>query len=965
MKPRLLALVTSLLVPVGALLAATPAVERLPEGIVVARPDGLLKLEVCSEGIVRVAFAADRAFFTRESLMLDPKRAPNTAAWTVAEDEAAITLKTARLQVRVDRASGAVAFFDAAGRPITAERAGGRELIPAEVQGERTAHVRQVWTENAGETLHGLGQHQNGLMNLKGWDVELWQHNTVIAIPFLVSNRGYGILWDNNSYTRFGDLRQPEFIPADRLFDATGRPGGLTATYYAGRNFDRLLATRVDAKIDIGLPPDSVSAGQIPAGETAAVAVDPSQLLNAWVHPSLTVAGPISVRWEGSIEPTESGAHLIETFANNGLKVWIDGRLVIDHWRQGWLPWYERIHAALTAGRRHALRIEWVRDDKPTHFRLKWKTPSPSTDTSLWSEVGTGTDYYFVYGPALDTVIAGYRQLTGAATLLPKWAFGLWQSRQRYETQQQSIDVAAEFRRRRIPFDVIVQDWFYWPADGWGSHTFDPVRFPDPDNWIRTLHDEHHAKLLLSVWPKFYPGTANFEAFARRGWLYQPNLAKNVRDWLGYNFTFYDAFNADARRLFWSQMEPALFRRGVDAWWLDGSEPDLLPAPSLDGAHEYMMPTAGGTAARVLNAFPLQNARAVYEGQRSSAPDQRVVILTRSGFAGQQRFAGAVWSGDISSTWTAMAKQIPAALGYAAAGMPYWSMDCGGFSVPERYSTDNPTPSDLADWRELYTRWFQFATFVPLLRSHGERPLREMWFFGGEDDPAYRTQLKFDRLRYRLLPYIYSLAGAVTHEGGSFMRPLVMDFPGDAHACAIGDQYLFGPALLVNPVTQPQARSRAVYLPATPGGWYDFWSGAAVAGGRTIDAPAPFETLPLYVRAGSILPSGPDLQYANEKPADPVTLQVYAGADGRFTLYEDDGATYGYERGECARIPLHWDDAARTLTIGARTGSFPGMLQERTFRVVLVAPAHPVGYDSAPTEGRTLRYTGEAVTVAF
>jgi alpha-D-xyloside xylohydrolase len=378
-----------------------------------------------------------------------------------------------------------------------------------------------------------------------------------------------------------------------------------------------------------------------------------------------------------------------------------------------------------------------------------------------------------------------------------------------------------------------------------------------------------------------------------------------------------------------------------------------------------MMPTAGGTAARVLNAFPLQNARAVYEGQRSSAPDQRVVILTRSGFAGQQRFAGAVWSGDISSTWTAMAKQIPAALGYAAAGMPYWSMDCGGFSVPERYSAENPTSADLADWRELYTRWFQFATFVPLLRSHGERPLREMWFFGGEDDPAYRTQLKFDRLRYRLLPYIYSLAGAVTHEGGSFMRPLVMDFPGDARACAIGDQYLFGPALLVNPVTQPQARSRAVYLPATPGGWYDFWSGAAVAGGRAIDAPAPYEALPLYVRAGSILPSGPDLQYANEKPADPVTLHVYAGADGRFTLYEDDGATYGYERGECARIPLRWDDAARTLTIGARVGSFPGMLQERTFRVVLVAPGRPVGYDSAPTEGRTLHYTGEAVTVAF
>ena len=961
---RSLLLFTAMLAPLGSLSAATPAVERLPEGIVITRPDGLLKLEVCAEGIVRVAFAADRAFFSRESLMLDAKRAPSTAPWSVTEDDAVITLKTARLQARVDRASGAVAFFDAAGRPIAAERADGRSVVPVEVQGERTAHVRQIWAENAGETLHGLGQHQNGLMDLKRWDVELWQHNTTIAIPFLVSNRGYGILWDNNSYTRFGDLRQPEFIPSDRLIDATGRPGGLTASYYAGAHFDRLVATRVDAKIDIGPPPQSVSVGQIPAGETAVV-VDPSQRLNAWVHPALAVAGPISVRWEGSLEAGESGEHLIETFANNGLKVWIDGKLVIDHWRQGWLPWYERIHAALTAGRRHALRIEWVRDESPTHFRLKWKTPAPSADTSLWSEVGDGTDYYFVYGPSLDAVVAGYRDLTGAAAMLPKWAFGLWQSRQRYETQQQSLDVVAEFRRRQIPLDVIVQDWFYWPADGWGSHTFDPVRFPDPDSWIRELHQKHHAKLLLSVWPKFYPGTANFEAFAKRGWLYQPNITRQVRDWLGYNFTFYDAFNADARRLYWSQIEPALFRRGVDAWWLDGSEPDLLPAPTLDGAREHMTPTAGGTAARVLNAFPLENARAVYEGQRSTAPDQRVTILTRSGFAGQQRYAGAVWSGDTSSTWTAMAKQIPAALGCAIAGLPYWTMDIGGFSVPGRYNAPSPTPADLEDWRELNTRWFQFGTFVPIMRSHGEKPFREMWFFGDENHPAHRSQLKFDRLRYRLLPYIYSLAGAVTHDGGSFMRPLVMDFPDDARACQVGDQYLFGPALLVSPVTTPQARSRAVYLPATSGGWYDFWSGAAVAGGQTIDAPAPYEALPLYVRAGAILPLGPDLQYATEKPADPVTLHVYAGADGRFPLYEDDGATYGYERGECARIPLLWDNAARTLTIGARIGSFPGMLAERTFRIVLVTPASASGYDKASADGRTVHYTGEAVAVRF
>jgi alpha-D-xyloside xylohydrolase len=291
-------------------------------------------------------------------------------------------------------------------------------------------------------------------------------------------------------------------------------------------------------------------------------------------------------------------------------------------------------------------------------------------------------------------------------------------------------------------------------------------------------------------------------------------------------------------------------------------------------------------------------------------------------------------------------------------------MDIGGFSVPDRYNTKTPTPADLEDWRELNTRWFQFGTFVPLMRVHGEKPFREMWFFGAEEDhPAFRTQLKFDRLRYRLLPYIYSLAGAVTLDGGSFMRPLVMDFQNDPRAAAIGDQYLFGPSLLVCPVTKPQARSRPVYLPAVPGGWYDFWKGAAVTGGQTIEAPAPYEAIPLYVRAGAILPFGPDEQFATEKPADPITLRIYAGADGAFKLYEDDGLTYGYEKGQCARIPLIWNNTAHTLTIGARLGGFPGMLAERTFRIVLVTPASPSGYDNEPTEPRIMHYTGQSLSV--
>ncbi len=939
--------------------------EKLADGVVLQRPDGLLKLEVRADNIVRVAFGPDRAFFARESAMLDPRRAPAAVEWTTEESDTTLTLRTARLQVRVDRASGAVAFFDAAGAPLLAERADGRAVEPAEVQGVRTAHVRQTWAANADESLYGLGNHLLGLLDLKGWSLDLWQHNGTIAVPFLASSRGYGVLWNNASFTRFGDLRPLVCPPAARLFDADGKPGGLSGSYFAGRNFERLVARRVDATIDIGPLPQVVNLGQVPAGEP--VPGPTAGQLNAGIHPALgEVDGPVSVRWEGAIEPEQSGEHIFETYSNCGVKVWIDGQLVIDHWRQGWLPWKDTARVALTAGRRHAVRVEYMRDESATQMTFQWKTPAPSADTTLWSEVGEGTDYFFVYGPKLDDVVAGYRQLTGAATLLPKWAFGLWQSRQRYENQQQSLDVLAEFRRRGLPIDVIVQDWFYWSADGWGSHKFDPVRFPDPDAWIRAIHEKYNARLLISVWPKFYPGSENFAAMQKNGWLYEPNLKNKTRDWMGFEYTFYDAFNPAARRLFWQQIESALFRRGVDAWWLDGVEPDLLPSPTLEGTKQAVTPTAAGFAARALNEYPLLNAGGVYEGQRTAAPDQRVAILTRSGFAGQQRYAAAVWTGDISSTWTALAKQLPAALNYSLSGMPYWTMDIGGFSVPARFNADNPAPADREEWRELNTRWFQFGAFTPMLRVHGEKPFREMWQLGAEEDhPAYRAHARFAQLHYRLLPYLYSVAGAVTHEGATFLRPLVMDFPGDATARVTGDQYLFGPALLVSPVVQYRVTSRPVHLPATPGGWYDFWTGAAIAGGGTIDAPAPYETIPVHVRAGSIVPFGPELQYVLEKPADPLTLWVYTGADGAFTLYEDDGLTYGYERGEAARIPFRWDNATRTLTLGERIGRFPGMLAERTVQVVLVEAGKPVGFSFEPKLARTIRYSGAATDVKF
>ena len=919
--------------------SALAAPEKLTDGIVVPLDGAWLKVEVRADDIVHVTYAKERAFFERESLIVERRTLPDVR-WSLEATGREATITTARLRARADLRTGTVTFLDAAGKPILAERA--RSLEPAVVQGGQTFHVQQQWVPNADESLYGLGQRQLGILDVKGYDLDLWQRNTHVVVPFLVSSRGYGILWDNAAFTRFGDLREFVAIPADCLRDAAGQPGGLTTGTFSLAEPEQL--DNAHATTDLTLP-----------------AVENRNRNRA------------STRWVGDLVPTTTGDHQFQTYSNGGIKVWLDGRLVIDHWRQNWLTEYDQVRLRLEAGRRYAIKLE-SGGEQTTTMQLRWKTPAtgPAAGaTSLWSEVGEGVDYFFVYGPSLDRVIAGYRELTGAAPLMPRWAFGLWQSRQRYETAQQSLDVVDEYRRRGIPFDTIVQDWQYWPENAWGSHQFDAKRFPDPDAWINAIH-ARHARLMISVWGKFYSGDyagrENFSAMQRAGYLYQPTLAEGTRDWVGrggYNYAFYDAFSAGARKMFWEQIDSALFRRGIDAWWMDATEPDVVqPSPAtLETMKHFIGQTALGAASRVMNAYPLENSRAIYEGQRRAAPDQRVFILTRSGFAGSQRYASATWSGDITSTWTALAKQIPAGLGLSLSGVPYWTTDSGGYTMQARFATKSQKPEDAEEWRELNARWFQFATFCPLLRLHGEQQPREPWAFGGEAHPAYQTIVKFDRLRYRLLPYLYSVAGAVTRDGGTFMRPLVMDFPGDAAARTVPDEFMFGPALLVAPVTTFRARSRAMVLPATPGGWFDFWSGAAVAGGQRIDAPAPYDALPLHVRAGAIVPFGSELHYTDEQVADPITLFIYAGADGAFTLYEDDGVSYGYERGECARIRLQWNNAARTLTVGRRDGAYPGMRMERTFEVVLVTKERPVGFSFAPHADRTVRYRGDELMV--
>jgi len=558
------------------------------------------------------------------------------------------------------------------------------------------------------------------------------------------------------------------------------------------------------------------------------------------------------------------------------------------------------------------------------------------------SEVADSIDYYFLLGPEFDKIIAGYRELTGQAPLFGKWAYGYWQCKNRYDSQPELENIARKYRDLHIPLDNIVQDWFWWNTMG------EPVfnkNYPDPKGMVEALHKDH-VHLMVSVWPYFRPGSAVYDEMDKRGFF----IARTkVSGFHPAGQALYDAFNPEARKYYWKLMDDALFKIGVDAWWLDTTEPETEEMETnLLVTHKIAL----GNGARYANEFPLLTTTGVYQGQRAASDQKRVFILSRSGYAGIQRNSAAVWSGDVDPNWETFRRQIPAGLNYSLSGIPYWTTDIGGFV--------SANPED-PEYRELYIRWFQFGTFCPIFRAHGTRTTNqnEIWSYGPE---AQKILTAYDQLRYRLMPYIYSVAWRVTNEGYTLMRPLVMDFREDTRTQNIGDQFLFGPAILVNPITEPGATSRRLYLPSAR--WYDFWTGSSIQGGRAIDAPASIDRVSLYVRAGSILPLGPDLEYATEKPADPIELRVYRGANGSFTLFEDENDNYNYEKGAHATIPFSWDDASQLFTIGDRTGIFPGMLENRTFYVVFVAEDHGVGGGLTAKADKTVKYSGKKITVA-
>lgn len=884
-----------------------------------------LSISIIDTAIMQVRYTLADHFSTRKSLIIDDKKWADIP-FMVKQVANEIVITTARMKAIVNRTSGAISFYDGKGKLLLKEKDGkARMITPTSFDGFETNTISQQFQATATEAIYGLGQHHDQLLNIKGYDLDFFQHNMEVYVPFLASTNGYGLLWDNLSYTKFGNPGAIQAIASKQLFDDNGKQGGLLKKLYKDSAFKEILT-------DENFFSDSISVSK---------------------KDTLVYAA----QFTGSLLADKTGEYCFYSYADGTFKCWVNDSLIIDNWAP-YANARDMGKINLEKGKKYKILVEWSRYNRANSFNLKWRGPQDDKEKiSLWSQAAEEINYYITAGKSMDEIISGYRTLTGKATMLPKWAMGFWQSRERYKSQEELLNTVKEFRTRKVPLDVIVQDWQYWPENKWGSHIFDSSRFPDPKEMMDILHKQLNTKLVISIWGKFYPNTASFDEYKEKGFLYPEPLKDSVRDFLKNHYTYYDAFNPGARKIYWNQINKNFFSKGIDGWWLDASEPELPDfGPTPDLMARYMNPTFNGPGVFNLNAYPLLHTKGVYEGQRATDPSKRVAILTRSSFAGEQKNAAIIWSGDISGEWGVLKASIPAGLGLALSGMPYWTTDIGGFWV--KYTGGNKNK----DYRELFTRWYQFGAFCPVFRVHGSSTPREIWFFGDQQEIAYQTQLKFNTLRYRLMPYIYTLNGMVNHHDYTMMRPLVMDFATDKNTWDIKDQFMFGPSILVNPVTNPGVVSRQLYLPQGKG-WYDFWTGKFLSGGQTIDAAAPADIMPLYVKAGAIIPFGPELQYAAEKPADPIELRIYTGDNGSFNLYEDENENYGYEKGAYSNIPFYWNEKLQTLTIGDRKGTFPGMLQTRKINIVFVDSKHGNGVIESKKFDKTIVYNGKKVDI--
>ena len=915
---------------------------KVKNGVEVTAADGTrVRVQAVTEDIFHVtAVPAGAEFSTKESLIVLPRK--DKVEVSVTEGETSTEVATARIKAVIDNKTGAVAYFNAAGEPVTMEDR--REFSPVEVDGDSAWTVRQVFDSDDNEGFFGLGQHQADEWNYKGRNEELYQYNTKISIPFIVSSKKYGILWDSYSFCRWGDPRDYAHLnEVFKLYDKAGIEGALTGTYVPRRG-ETLVRRETALNQEFLETPDCFVVRNAPEG--------------------FRFAGS-HVTYEGALEPSESGLFHFYLYYAGYTKVFLDGKQVMPEiWRTAWNPNGRKFEVNLEAGKKVPFRIEWEPDGGVSYCGLRVLSPVDEEEQgkmSWWGEFQRQIDYYFISGEDLDGVISGYRTLTGKAQIMPKWAMGYWQSRERYTSQEEVVSTLREFRKRRIPVDNIVQDWQYWLPDQWGSHEFDPARYPDPKGMVDSVH-AMGGRFMISVWPKFYVNTEHFKELDEKGWIYQLPVRDSVEDWLNYYQSFYDPYCQGARDLFWKQMYEHLYPIGVDAWWMDASEPNIHDCTDMDYRKGLCGPTALGSSTEYFNTYSLMNAQAIYEGQRSVDPDTRVFLLTRNGFAGLQRYSTASWSGDIGTRWEDMKAQVSAGLNYSISGVPYWGQDIGGFSVENRYaaaqSIYNATGKineDMKEWMEMQVRWHQWGVFTPLYRAHGQYPFREPWLVVPEDSEACELIVDIDRSRYELMPYIYTLASRTWFDDYTIMRPLVMDFTSDATAMNISDEFMFGDAILVCPVCEYGARNRKVYLPE--GKWFDPYGNTWYEGGREILADAPYEHIPLFVRAGRIIPTG-DLVQSTAQKQDNICFTIYgSGSDASFTLYEDEGTNYNYEKGLYSRITVKWNADTQTATICDRKGSFPGMTETREMTIKLL--------DENGARTKTVTYNGEETSVAF
>jgi len=785
--------------------------KQTENGIVYHINNADIKLTVCSEKIIRVEYDPVDSLPERKSLVAVNNWKPVKFETTTKNKN--IVISTNYLSVKLNKETGNITYQNKTGKLLLSEKQ--RKLVVDTVMGEYIYNISQYWKLSKDEAIYGLGQLQDGYMNLRNTTDTLIQTNTVAVNPFLISTLHYGILWDNYSKTIFRD--------------------------------------------------------------------------------------------------NENSA-------------------------------------------------------------------------SFWSEVGDKIDYYFVAGENMDDVISGYRQITGKAPMFGKWAFGYWQSKERYVDADDLMSVVKEYRERKIPIDNIVQDWNYW-ADisnkdsiwvnakkSWSSMYFHPSTYKNPAETINEIHEKYNMHYMISIWPALGPQTEIYKEILEQGHVYPPAHWSS-----GY---IYDAYSKDARNIYWKHIKKGIMENGADALWMDGTEPELGDQHTFKVSETNIKKfgyTELGSMARYLNTYSLMTTTGSYNNWRKDFPKKRVFILTRSCFTGQQRNAAVTWSGDVNANWNVFKKQITAGINYCMAGIPYWTTDIGAFFLhghdvghgPGMYKDHKQNA-----YREFYVRWFQYGTFNPIFRSHGTNTPREVWQFGEKGEWAYEALLKYDNLRYRLLPYIYSLSWQVTNSDYTIMRALAMDFTNDPEAYDIKDQFMFGSNLMVCPVTEEQyfplvqskeqdfdsIKNRKVYLPKDTY-WYDFWTGIKVKGGQTITKETPIDIMPLYVKAGSIIPLGPYKQYATEKMENPIELRVYTGANASFVIYEDENDNYNYEKGIYSEIVIEWNEKTKELLIGKRNGEFPGMLKQRTFNIVWVGEGHGVDVGPEKNIDKIVKYTGDKIIV--